>query len=81
VPSRIALAAIVLGGCAGLVLAATCGQCPPDTPEDGRRWPSASIGADMITPSARFDDLVAGTALRCPPPDRLLVATRADDVA
>ncbi|MQA34467.1 aminodeoxychorismate synthase component I [Modestobacter roseus] len=33
------------------------------------------------TPGARFDDLVAGTALRCPPPDRVLVAERADQVA
>ncbi|WP_369130856.1 aminodeoxychorismate synthase component I [Modestobacter roseus] len=33
------------------------------------------------TPGARFDDLVAGTALRCPPPDQVLVARRADEVA
>ncbi|MGY1856964.1 aminodeoxychorismate synthase component I [Modestobacter sp. SYSU DS0290] len=32
-------------------------------------------------PGARFDDLVAGTALRCPPPDRVLVAERVDQVA
>ncbi|MGY1844584.1 aminodeoxychorismate synthase component I [Modestobacter sp. SYSU DS0875] len=31
-------------------------------------------------PGARFDDLVTGTALRCPPPDRVLVAERADQV-
>src|SRR6185295_15930460 len=29
---------------------------------------------------ARFDDLRAGTALRCPPPFRVLVAQSADDV-
>ncbi|MGY1841515.1 MULTISPECIES: aminodeoxychorismate synthase component I [unclassified Modestobacter] len=32
------------------------------------------------TSGARFDDLVAGTALRCPPPHRVLVAERADQV-
>jgi hypothetical protein len=31
-------------------------------------------------PCARFDDLVAGTALRCPPPERVLVAEHADQV-
>jgi para-aminobenzoate synthetase / 4-amino-4-deoxychorismate lyase len=31
--------------------------------------------------TARFDDLVAGTALRCPPPDRVLVARSAAEVA
>jgi para-aminobenzoate synthetase/4-amino-4-deoxychorismate lyase len=31
-------------------------------------------------PWARFDDLVAGSALRCPPPQRVLVATGRDDV-
>ncbi|MCV2489828.1 aminodeoxychorismate synthase component I [Geodermatophilus sp. YIM 151500] len=30
---------------------------------------------------ARFDDLRAGTAVRCPAPDRILVAERADEVA
>lgn len=30
---------------------------------------------------ARFDDLCAGTAVRCPPPDRVLIAERPQDVA
>ena len=33
-----------------------------------------------IPGTARFDDLVAGTALRCPPPRRVLAAHRAEDV-
>ena len=33
-----------------------------------------------MTPWARFDDLVAGRALVCPPPYRLLAATSASDV-
>jgi para-aminobenzoate synthetase/4-amino-4-deoxychorismate lyase len=32
-------------------------------------------------PWGRFDDLRAGTAVRCPPPHRVLVAQRAEDVA
>ncbi|MGY1624997.1 chorismate-binding protein [Geodermatophilus sp. SYSU D00965] len=32
------------------------------------------------TPWARFDDLRAGTAVRCPPPHRVLVAERPDEV-
>ncbi|TYP89213.1 aminodeoxychorismate synthase component I [Blastococcus xanthinilyticus] len=35
----------------------------------------------MSGPWARFDDLRSGTALRCPPPSRVLVATRPDEVA
>ena len=35
----------------------------------------------MTGPWARFDDLRTGTALRCPPPSRVLTATRPDDVA
>lgn len=31
-------------------------------------------------PWARFDDLRSGTALRCPPPDRVLVAERPEEV-
>jgi aminodeoxychorismate synthase component I len=33
------------------------------------------------TPRARFDDLVSGRALRCPPPHSVLVAHRPEDVA
>jgi para-aminobenzoate synthetase/4-amino-4-deoxychorismate lyase len=35
----------------------------------------------MARPWARFDDLRAGTSLRCPPPARVLIATRPDEVA
>ncbi|MCA0145320.1 aminodeoxychorismate synthase component I [Blastococcus sp. LR1] len=35
----------------------------------------------MPGPWARFDDLRAGTALRCPPPREVLTATRPDEVA
>ena len=35
----------------------------------------------MARPWARFDDLRAGTSLRCPPPSRILTATRPDEVA
>ncbi|MEV6492596.1 aminodeoxychorismate synthase component I [Actinoplanes sp. NPDC051633] len=34
-----------------------------------------------MTPWARFDDLVAGTAVVCPPPYRVLVASRTSEVA
>jgi para-aminobenzoate synthetase/4-amino-4-deoxychorismate lyase len=50
-----------------------------------RRRPSAKVS--RVHPSvpgepwARFDDLVTGTALRCPPPYRVLVAAGRDDVA
>ena len=33
------------------------------------------------TPWARFDDLVSGRAVACPPPHRVLIADRAQDVA
>ncbi|CAA9235867.1 MAG: Para-aminobenzoate synthase, aminase component / Aminodeoxychorismate lyase [uncultured Blastococcus sp.] len=35
----------------------------------------------MTTAWARFDDLVSGRALRCPPPHRVVVAEAAEDVA
>jgi para-aminobenzoate synthetase/4-amino-4-deoxychorismate lyase len=35
----------------------------------------------MAVPWARFDDLRTGKALRCPPPHRVLTATRTDEVA
>jgi para-aminobenzoate synthetase/4-amino-4-deoxychorismate lyase len=35
----------------------------------------------MARPWARFDDLRTGTSLRCPPPSRVLTATRPDEVA
>ena len=35
----------------------------------------------MARPWARFDDLRAGTSLRCPPPSRILAAVRPDEVA
>ena len=35
----------------------------------------------MARPWARFDDLRAGTSLRCPPPSRVLTAVRPDEVA
>ena len=38
------------------------------------RWPGGP-------PWARFDDLHTGTAMYCPPPDRVLVAERVQDVA
>jgi para-aminobenzoate synthetase/4-amino-4-deoxychorismate lyase len=35
----------------------------------------------MAPPWARFDDLRTGESLRCPPPSRILTATRPDEVA
>ena len=37
-------------------------------------------GRGPASPWARFDDLRAGTAVRCPPPRRLLIAERSDEV-
>ena len=39
-----------------------------------------SSGRGPASPWARFDDLRAGTAVRCPPPRRLLIAERSDEV-
>ncbi|MGY1639021.1 aminodeoxychorismate synthase component I [Geodermatophilus sp. SYSU D00742] len=39
-----------------------------------------SSGSSAGAPWARFDDLRAGTAIRCPPPRRVLVAERPEEV-